>query len=155
MTTYTPRTLDTTGFTARSLDTESFSGRGDIGTTFLTTGTETVTDAIAPVISNVRALEIGINNVKLAWDTDEDANCYVEHCRASLSLILTEWVAGITHAHYIRTGRSYSIGSLPGETIIGFMIASSDRYGNEAWSDYYVFKTAGTDITGIAPTIST
>jgi len=150
MTDFTQRTIDTVEYTARTLDTSSYSARGAIGTSFIgtATGTETGGDTTAPVITNFRAIDITRSGARFAWDTDEEANCMMHYGTETIP-----YSEGAKHAHYVKTGRDYELTGLAEATDYYIRAVSADIYGNQGGSDWYIFRTAGTDTIGVAPTI--
>ena len=152
MTDYSARSLDTLTYSARSLDTLAWSGRGELDTTFCTTGTQTATDTTGPTISSVHANVIGLTVVEIDWNTNEDANCQVVYGTAGQTTNVALLSIGAIHEHYVRKDRKYRIEGLTAYTYYYFYTTSVDRYGNSASTGYYKLRTASTDTTGVAPT---
>lgn len=92
-------------------------------------------DVTAPIISNIRVINITENSATVIWDTNEPANSRVKY-----GLTATYGLGNIFSADLVTT-HSINLSSLTRSTIYHFEITSSDSSGNTSVSADQVFST--------------
>lgn len=91
-------------------------------------------DIIAPIISNIRAINITSTSTEITWDTNEGATSVVNYGRDILYGSRAEGVAFVLN-------HSVVLGGLESETTYHFSITSVDAWGNTAISGDQDFTT--------------
>ncbi len=92
-------------------------------------------DLTAPIISNIRVINITENSATVTWDTNEAANSRVRY-----GLTATYGLGNIFSADLV-LAHSINLSSLTRSTIYHFEITSSDSSGNTAVSGDRTFST--------------
>ncbi|MFH2136531.1 MAG: fibronectin type III domain-containing protein [Patescibacteria group bacterium] len=92
-------------------------------------------DVTAPIISNIRVINITENSATVIWDTNEPANSRVKY-----GLTATYGLGNLFSADLVTT-HSINLSSLTRSTIYHFEITSSDSSGNTSVSADQVFST--------------
>jgi len=91
-------------------------------------------DKIAPALSNIRVTDIKSDSARVSWETDENANSFVEHGKTSgLGLTLGQWDEAKNH--------SVSLVNLEADMTYYYRVLSGDTSGNLASSTVATFKT--------------
>ncbi len=91
-------------------------------------------DGTAPVITNVRVINITTSTATIAWDTDESATGLVEY---GLSPIY-----GLTASHAgLVTSHAVPLSALTPDTEYHFRVTSADAVGNTSQSGNVTFRT--------------
>lgn len=104
-------------------------------------------DTTAPVISDVRVIDIGETRATITWITDEPATSQVAYHTSSVGCgLLTFPSPDLTTEH------SFGLKNLKGNTTYDFRVVSQDAAGNEAVSSDYSFTTQDLTAPGESPT---
>jgi hypothetical protein len=91
-------------------------------------------DIVAPIISNIRVINITNNSAEITWDTNEGATSIVNYGRDVLYGSRAEGIAFVLNHSVILEG-------LEAETTYHFSITSADAWGNTAISGDQNFTT--------------
>lgn len=92
-------------------------------------------DATAPIISNIRVINITENSATVTWETNEPANSRVRYGLTAAYGLGNIFSAGLLTSH------SINLSSLSRSTIYHFEITSADASGNTAISADQTFST--------------
>lgn len=91
-------------------------------------------DGTAPVISNIRVINITTSTAEIAWDTDESATGIVDYGTTSV------YDATASHAGRV-TSHLVPLSGLTPDTEYHFRVTSADAVGNTAQSGDLTFRT--------------
>ncbi len=92
-------------------------------------------DGTAPVISNIRVINITQSSATVLWDTDEPANGRVRY-----GLATSTYTGSVNDASFI-TSHSLNLTGLSEDTIYHFQLGSADAAGNDASTGDLTFRT--------------
>lgn len=93
------------------------------------------TDGTAPVISNVRVINITQNSATVVWDTDESANGRVDYGTS-----FPFYASTTNHSNFV-TSHSLDLSGLSSDTVYNFRVTSADAVGNSAQTGNLTFRT--------------
>ncbi len=105
---------------------------------------ETLFDTTPPVISKIKAADIGPSSARVTWVTDEPANSEMQY--GTTSAYGLKMATGTKEKEH-----AFTLLNLVPETLYYYILGSTDNYGNKTETVNMTFETAA---TSTAPSVS-